>query len=146
MTPIYTTRVAGFFSTSPHTTAQTFGGGDGQGTWIQGLFSMTAVTTDPQTITIKYYTCEGVGYLDQMHHPGPEPCSRMLLHMKTPQGVGLKRLRMDDLAYNNYVTTAWLDAYYHRKWWSAVDVFPMSGCVDHGYHWGKRLIGRLVCI
>ena len=52
---------------------------------------------------------------------------------------------MDDLAYNKYVTTAWLDAYYHGKWWSAVELvsFPMSGCIDRGYHRGKRIIGHL---
>ena len=104
-------------------------------------FNMTA-TRDPRTITIKYYMSEGVAYLDQMQHPGPEPHSRMPLHTKTPRGEGLKRLRIDDLAYI-YVTTAWMDAYYHGKWWSAVEVFGMSGHVDCGYHQGKHLIGQL---
>ena len=68
---------------------------------------------------------EGVAYLDQLQHLGPEPCSRMPLHPKAPCREGLKRLRFDDLAYINYVTSGWLDAYYHSKCWSAVEVFRM---------------------
>ena len=99
---------------------------------------MTA--TDSRTITINYYTTEEVAYLDQLQHPRPEPCSRMPLHPKTTHGEVLKRLRLDDLAYN-YVTSGWLEAYYHGKWWSAVEVFGMPQRVDRGYHEGRRIIG-----
>ena len=55
----------------------------------------------------------------------------------------MKRLRLDDLAYNNYVTLGWLDAYYHGKWWSAVEVVRMPQRVNRGYHGGRRIIGQI---
>ena len=93
------------------------------------------------SVTISYYTTEGKAYANQLQNPGPEPCSRMPLHPKTPHIEGLKWVRLDDLAYNNYVTSGWLDAYYHGKWWSGVEVFRMPKWVDHGYHKGRHIIG-----
>ena len=47
------------------------------------------------------------------------------------------------MAYNSYVTSGWLDAYYHGKWWAAVEVFGMPERVDRGYHESRHIISRL---
>ena len=94
-----------------------------------------------QISTVSYYVIKEQAYLEQLVHPGADPW-RAPNHN---QGETMSLVLMDDLGFNNYVSSGWIDVYY-GNWRSGIEVVRFSECVDHGYHKGKRIIGHLCLI